>query len=63
MFPAPIPPGWIKLQERARCAKNADELSRIIDEMNELLDEYQAKRGNNEQAPNASVADAGQPEE
>lgn len=63
MFPPPIPPGWIKLQERAKCAKDPDELSLIIDEMNELLDEYEAKRRNDESSPNTSGSDTGQANE
>ena len=42
----PDPPsGWIDLQERAKCAKNAEELAAIIDEMNKLLSEYEKAAG------------------
>jgi hypothetical protein len=44
MFPD-SPPGWLMLQQRAQRAKTSEELSRIIDEMNELLTEYEAARG------------------
>ena len=52
MFPPPIPPGWAALQESAKRSKDSEELSRIIDEMNKLLDEYEAKHGFDEQNPN-----------
>jgi hypothetical protein len=42
----PIPPGWMELQERAQRAKSSAELVPIIDEMNKLLDEYEAEHGN-----------------
>ena len=60
MFPQPIPPGWIKLQERARQSKDADELSRIIDEMNKLLDEYETRNGYDETASQDRGTDGGQ---
>jgi len=42
----PDPPtGWIDLQERAKRAKTAEELSAIIDEMNKLLSEYEKTAG------------------
>ena len=42
----PDPPsGWIDLQERAKRAKNAEELAAIIDEMNKLLSEYEKEAG------------------
>lgn len=44
MFPE-APPGWIALQHRAHRAKTSEELSRIIDEMNQLLTEYEAAAG------------------
>jgi hypothetical protein len=37
------PPGWLALQELARNARTSDELNRIIDEMNELLREYELR--------------------
>jgi hypothetical protein len=39
LFPQP-PAGWMALWERARHAKDTPELTRIIDEMNKLLDDY-----------------------
>jgi hypothetical protein len=39
------PPGWTALQERAKQAKDARELAAIIDEMNELLAEYEKAAG------------------
>jgi hypothetical protein len=39
------PPGWLTLQARAQRATTAKELSRIIDEMNKLLTEYETARG------------------
>jgi len=41
MFPE-APPGWLILQQRAQQAKTTQELSRIIDEMNRLLSQYEA---------------------
>jgi len=38
----PPPPGWVALQERAQRAKSTTELIGIIEEMNGLLDEYEA---------------------
>jgi hypothetical protein len=40
MFPAP-PPGWRTLHEKAQSAKTAEELSKIVAEMNAKLDEYE----------------------
>jgi len=40
MLPEP-PPGWTSLQERARRTKDPEELAHIIDEMNQLLAEYE----------------------
>ncbi len=39
------PPGWIALQERAKQAENSRELAAIIDEMNNLLAEYEKNNG------------------
>jgi len=39
------PPGWLALQEKARTAKDAKELSAIIDEMNALLSTYEKAAG------------------
>jgi len=54
MFPDP-PPGWHALQERAKRAENADELARIIDEMNRLLREYEKAAGNGHNVSGPSV--------
>jgi hypothetical protein len=45
MLPEPIPPRWNDLQRRARSSKDPAELSGIIEEMNALLAEYEAKHG------------------
>jgi hypothetical protein len=46
----PDPPtGWIDLQARAKRAKNAEELAAIIDEMNQLLSEYEKAAGDGTQ--------------
>src|SRR5215470_14680386 len=37
------PPGWRELQEKARRAKDARELSEVIDEMNRLLSEWEKR--------------------
>jgi len=42
MFPE-VPPGWLTLQLSAQRAKTAEELSRIVDEMNRLLTEYERR--------------------
>ena len=39
------PPGWIDLQERAKRAKNPEELAAIIEQMNKLLSEYEKAAG------------------
>ncbi len=44
-MPLPPPLGWLALQERAKRAKTAAELSAIIDEMNDLLTEYEEAAG------------------
>jgi hypothetical protein len=44
MLPNP-PPGWEKLQKKAREAKDAKELSTIIDEMNRLLSTLEKSAG------------------
>ena len=40
------PAGWMALQEKAKRAKNAEELSAIIEEMNQLLSECEKAAGN-----------------
>ena len=44
MLPDP-PLGWIELQERAKRAKTPEELSAIINEMNQLLAKYEKAAG------------------
>lgn len=39
------PPGWTALQERAKQVKDPIELAAIIDEMNDLLAEYEKAAG------------------
>jgi hypothetical protein len=50
MFPE-CPPGWLTLQHRAQRAKTAKELTRIIDEMNQLLSKYEAAVRGEPQSP------------
>jgi hypothetical protein len=35
------PPGWAELQSKARHEKDPKKLARLIDEMNQLLSEYE----------------------
>jgi len=56
MLPRPIPPGWVTLQKMAKSAKDPEELCRIINQMNKLLDEYEERHGNNDQKSAASHA-------
>ena len=44
-MPLNPPPGWLALQEKARQTKDPQELAAIIDEMNELLTEYENTAG------------------
>ena len=39
------PPGWIALQARAKQAKDPKELAALIEEMNQLLAEYEKAAG------------------
>ena len=44
MLPNP-PPGWLALQKRAKEAKDPRELAAMIEEMNELLRQYEKAAG------------------
>ena len=44
-MPLHPPLGWLALQERAKQAKDPRALAAIIDEMNELLAEYEKTSG------------------
>jgi hypothetical protein len=44
-MPLNPPPGWIALQERAKQVKDPQELVRLIEEMNQLLAEYERAAG------------------
>jgi len=44
-MPSNPPPGWTALQERARQVKDPRELAAIIDEMNQLLSDYEKAAG------------------
>ena len=44
-MPLKPPPGWITLQERAKQVKNPQELVGLIEEMNQLLSEYERTAG------------------
>ena len=44
-MPLNPPPGWIALQERAKQVKDPQELVDLIEEMNQLLSEYERAEG------------------
>ena len=45
------PPGWVELQNRAHRAKDAEEFSAIIDEMNRLLSAHEKAAGEGNEVP------------
>ena len=44
-MPLNPPPGWIALQQRAKQIKDPQELVDLIEEMNQLLSEYERSTG------------------
>ncbi len=44
-MPLDTPPGWTALQERAKQVKDPQELVDLIEEMNQLLSEYERTAG------------------
>jgi len=44
-MPLNPPPGWTALQERAKRVKDPQELSNLIEEMNQLLSEFEIIAG------------------
>ena len=44
-MPLNPPPGWLALQEKARRTKDPQELAAVIEEMNQLLTEYEKIAG------------------
>jgi len=44
-MPLSPPPGWNALQERAKKVKDPQELANLIEEMNQLLSEFELTAG------------------
>jgi hypothetical protein len=64
-MPLKPPPGWNALQERAKKVKDPQELANLIEEMNQLLSEFELTAGDGDgngrqsRSPNQSRKKAG----
>jgi len=58
------PPGWAELQRKARHEKDPKKLARLIDEMNQLLSEYEkGAKGHSEKGqPDKDLPEKDRPE-
>ena len=57
-MPPEPPPGWTEFQERAKRAEDSKGLAAIIDEMNQLLAEYEKAAGDGHEPDRGPVRDS-----